>query len=241
MTNLVLIFLCFGVGVTLAKPLEGINVQQEITEVEISGVEIELEIPVAPKNTNIKELLDRFFALIDRKELSKFIFEKLTTDPEAQAVYRYMRGEKAKKIVSHVMQDPEYDLIVRWFYENGVTNIYSTINRIHAFFGWDTISGSNGLTIAVDANFGRSLQTLFQELLEVLPLNAMAAMALDLYQSHDPAAVALINRFREQGMADAWHRLKSLPEAIELGDALAEGGIAVEIMIVIIEAFFGWA
>jgi len=57
---------------------------------------------------NVKELLGRFVGLIDKTELTKFLFERLTLDPQAQAVYHYLRSEKAKAIVAHLNNEPEY-------------------------------------------------------------------------------------------------------------------------------------
>jgi len=130
--------------------------------------------------------------------------------------------------------------LIRWFHDHGVTDIYKDIQYIHTFFGWDSPS-SDTQQIAVDGAFAQTLQTFFEELMEVMPMTAMMNVGMELYQNGNPAAVALLQRFREPAMAEAWTRLKLVPEAQELSDALVQGGVALEIFVIIVEAFFGWA
>jgi len=134
-----------------------------------------------------------------------------------------------------------FSQFIRWLHDNGFTHIYECIKGLHKFFGWDSTSTRAAPEVVVDEAFAKSLQTLFEDLTEVLPMNSMAMLAMELYESGDPAAVLLIERLQEPGMGEAWRRLVALPEMQELSQALMAGALPLDIFLVILEAFFGWA
>ena len=83
--------------------------KEELQKLKVPDKLQELEAPVEASNgENVKEFLDHFFGLVDKKELAKFFINKMVNDPEAKAVMHYLRGDKFKAIVSHIMNDPEY-------------------------------------------------------------------------------------------------------------------------------------
>jgi len=230
-----LVLACVGaLGFASSKPLEPALVAVE----EIQRIQ---ESEEGNEAVDLKGLFDHFTPLIDLSKLAKYFLTKAITDPEVREVSKYLRSEKAKAIISHLMKEPEYAKLLQWFYDNGMTRVYEDLKRVHAYFGWDFNATAPAKTeVVVDAKFARTVQRLLTEATNVLPVSALATAVQERYQEEDPAAVALLQRFREPGLAEAWRRLKAVPEIQELGKALVEAGTEVEIFVVIVEAFFGW-
>ncbi len=217
-------------------------------------------------SVNLKHVLDRFLALIDLDDLSAFILLKLTTDPEAQGVLAYLKGPDATAIVDHLWNDTEYvkvrahsslclfmtltfdpvpPQLVRWLYENGLTTIYNDINALHAFLGWEPVSGPSvqprSAPKGSPKGSPKSLASLLQELLDRLPLDLLTSLALELVTSGDPAVLALILRLRDPALATSWHAFRALEETGRLVEDLERGGVEVGLLFTILEGFFGWA
>jgi len=130
--------------------------------------------------------------------------------------------------------------LIKWLYENGLTNIYNDINELHEYFGWAPVTEVLKRKKSADPISAKSLGSLLEEILEQLPVDLLISLGLELVEMEDPAVIALIQRFRDPSMAESWEAFKTLPETNKLFNELQEGGIDIRTLIAMLEGYFGW-